>query len=87
LAARRLAWRSAASATLSRKRWTTCASSSDERSVRAVEDEPLLARIRVLHAANYYAYGYRRTLKALQRAVEDVGRDRVKRLMRAQAEG
>ena len=32
---------------------------------------------------NYYAYGYRRTWKALLRAGETVGRDRVKRLMRA----
>ena len=41
-------------------------------------------QIRELHAANYYAYGYRRMWKALQRAGESVGRDRVKRLMRAQ---
>ena len=41
------------------------------------------ARIRELHAANYYAYGYRRMWKALRRAGEQVGRDRVKRLMRA----
>jgi putative transposase len=34
-----------------------------------------------VHAANYYAYGYRRTWKALLRAGEDVGRDRVKRVM------
>jgi len=33
---------------------------SGRRSVRAVEDERLLGRIRELHAANYYAYGYRR---------------------------
>ena len=52
-------------------------------SARAVEDERLLARIRELHAANYYAYGYRRMWKALGRAGETVGRDRVKRLMRA----
>ncbi len=30
------------------------------RSARAVEDERLLGRIREVHAANYYAYGYRR---------------------------
>ena len=54
-----------------------------ERSARAVEDERLLARIRELHEANYFAYGYRRTWKALLRAGERVGRDRVKRLMRA----
>jgi putative transposase len=53
-----------------------------ERSARAVEDERLLARIEQVHAANYSAYGYRRTWKALLRAGEDVGRDRVKRLMR-----
>ena len=35
-----------------------------------------------LHAANYYAYGYRRMWKALPRRRERVGRDRVKRLMR-----
>jgi putative transposase len=40
------------------------------RSARAVEDERLLARIRELHAANYYAYGYRRMWKALRRAGE-----------------
>jgi putative transposase len=52
------------------------------RSARAVEDERLLGRIREVHGANYFAYGYRRTWKALLRAGEDVGRDRVKRLMR-----
>ena len=35
-----------------------------------------------MHAAHYYAYGYRRRWKALGRAGADVGRDRVKRLMR-----
>jgi transposase InsO family protein len=55
------------------------------RSDRRIEDERLLARIEELHAANYYAYGYRRTWKALLRAGEDVGRDRVKRLMKANA--
>jgi putative transposase len=53
-----------------------------ERSERAVDDERLLDRIGEMHAANYYAYGYRRMWKALLRAGEDVGRDRVKRLMR-----
>jgi putative transposase len=53
-----------------------------ERSARVVEDERLLERIREVHAANYYAYGYRRTWKALLRAGERVGRDHVKRLMR-----
>ena len=55
---------------------------SGRRSERRIEDERLLARIEELHAANYYAYGYRRLWKALGRAGEDVGRDRVKRLMR-----
>lgn len=53
-----------------------------ERSQRAIDDERLIGRIRELHAANYYAYGYRRMWKALGRAGEDVGRDHVKRLMR-----
>jgi hypothetical protein len=41
-----------------------------ERSARQVEDERLLARIREVHEANYHAYGYRRTWKALTRAVK-----------------
>jgi putative transposase len=53
------------------------------RSRRAVEDERLLGRIRELHAANYYAYGYRRMWIALERSGERVGRGRVQRLMRA----
>jgi putative transposase len=53
-----------------------------ERSARAVEDERLLGRIRELHEANYFAYGYRRMWKALGRAGETVGRGRVQRLMR-----
>jgi putative transposase len=52
------------------------------RSSRAIADERLLERICEVHAANYHAYGYRRTWKALRRAGERVGRDRVKRLMR-----
>jgi transposase InsO family protein len=52
-----------------------------ERSVRSIDDERLLERIRELHEANYNAYGYRRMWKALLRAGEDVGRDRVRRLM------
>ena len=40
------------------------------RSARAVEDERLLGRIRELHAANYYAYGYRRMWKAPRRACD-----------------
>jgi putative transposase len=53
------------------------------RSDRAIEDERLLARIRELHEANYFAYGYRRMWIALRRAGEPVGRCRVQRLMRA----
>ena len=56
---------------------------SGQRSGRVIADEQLLGRIREVHLANYEAYGYRRTWKALLRAGEDVGRDRVKRLMRA----
>jgi putative transposase len=56
-----------------------------ERSARVIEDERLVDRIREVHAANYYAYGYRRTWKAMLRAGEDVGRDHVKRLMRTNA--
>ena len=52
-----------------------------ERSARAVADERLLGRIGELHAANYYAYGYRRMWKALLRAGEHVPRCRVQRLM------
>jgi putative transposase len=55
---------------------------SGHRSQRVVGDERLLERIREVHGANYHAYGYRRTWKALLRAGEHVGRDRVKRLMR-----
>jgi putative transposase len=36
-----------------------------------------------VHAADYHAYRYRRTWKALRRECVEVGRDRVKRLMRA----
>ena len=36
-----------------------------------------------MHAVNYHAYGYRRTWLALKREGVGVGRDRVKRLMRA----
>ncbi len=55
---------------------------SGQRSARAVENERLLAKIRELHATNYYAYGSRRMWKALLRAGETVGRGRVERLMR-----
>ncbi len=53
-----------------------------QRSARSLEDERLLARIREVHEANYCAYGYRRTWKALTRAGEDAPRCRVQRLMR-----
>jgi putative transposase len=53
------------------------------RSARAVGDERLLERIERVHAANYHCYGYRRTWLALKREGVEVGRDRVKRLMRA----
>ena len=56
---------------------------SGRRSPRRVRDEQLLATIRELHAGNFEAYGYRKMHLALGRAgVEDVGRDRVRRLMR-----
>lgn len=54
-----------------------------ERSERVVEDERLLTVIETTHAANYCAYGYRKMWLALKRAGETVGRDHVKRLMRA----
>ena len=55
-----------------------------QRSTRAVGDEKLLAEIEQVAERNYGAYGYRKTWLALGRAgVEGVGRDRVKRLMRA----
>jgi len=56
---------------------------SGRRSARRVEDERLLAVIAEVHEANYCAYGYRRTWKALRRAGEQVPRCRVQRLMRA----
>ena len=52
-------------------------------SARAVEDERLLECIREVHRANYEAYGYRRTWKALLRAGEQVPRCQVQRLMAA----
>ena len=54
---------------------------SGRRSARAVSDQRLLHRIRVLHERNYCAYGYRLVWKALLREGEQVGRDRVARLM------
>ena len=53
-----------------------------ERSAREVADERLLGRIGEIHAANFEAYGYRRTWKALRRAGEHVPRCQVQRLMR-----
>jgi putative transposase len=53
-----------------------------ERSAREVEDERLLAVICETHKANFEAYGYRRTWKALLRAGERVPRCQVQRLMR-----
>jgi putative transposase len=52
------------------------------RSERSIEDERLLTRIRETHKANYEAYGYRRTWKALRRAGETAPRCQVQRLMR-----
>jgi transposase InsO family protein len=54
-----------------------------ERSAREVADERLGAVIRRVHRENYEAYGQRRMWKALVREGEDVGRDHVRRLMRA----
>jgi putative transposase len=54
-----------------------------ERSVRDLDDERVLAVIRSTHAENYFAYGYRRTWKALLRAGEQVPRCQVQRLMAA----
>jgi transposase InsO family protein len=52
------------------------------RSTRQLEDERLLEVIRTTHKANYEAYGYRRTWKALLRAGESAPRCQVQRLMR-----
>ena len=56
---------------------------SGERSTRRVEDERLLAKVRTVFAENYECYGVRRMHAALVRDGEQVGRDRVARLMRA----
>jgi transposase InsO family protein len=53
------------------------------RSCRQVADERLLELIEQVAERNYGAYGYRKTWLALRRAGVEVGRDRVKRLMRA----
>jgi putative transposase len=55
---------------------------SGVRSERSLSDQRLIGRIRELHLANYEAYGYRRMWRALVREGEQVGRDRVARLMR-----
>ncbi|HWD86109.1 MAG TPA: IS3 family transposase [Solirubrobacteraceae bacterium] len=55
---------------------------SGHRPPRRIRDEQLLARIREVHRANYECYGYRRVHAALTRVGEQVGRDRVARLMR-----
>ena len=56
-----------------------------EPSARQLGDERLLDRIREVHLANYEAYGYRRTWKALRRAGESAPRCQVQRLMREHA--
>jgi len=55
---------------------------SGQRSARARRDEQLVATIGELHEVNFEAYGYRKLHLALKRAGHEVGRDRVKRLMR-----
>jgi putative transposase len=52
------------------------------RSARAVADEQLVAVIRQVHKENFEAYGYRKLQLALRRRGIEVGRDRVRRLMR-----
>ncbi len=49
---------------------------------RAVEDERLLAGIRVAHAQSRETYGSPRVHEVLQRRGEEVGRRRIERLMR-----
>jgi putative transposase len=56
---------------------------SGQRSARVVADERLVEQIECVHAANFHCYGYRRTWLALRREGVEVGRDHVKRLMRA----
>jgi putative transposase len=53
-----------------------------QRSARAVADEQLVTVIRRVHEENFEAYGYRKLHLALRRQGVEVGRDRVKRLMR-----
>jgi putative transposase len=47
-----------------------------------VQDERLIARIREVHSENFECYGYPRVWHELRRQGEQVGRDRVARLMR-----
>lgn len=51
-------------------------------SARARRDAELLGQIRATHAANYFAYGYRRMWKALAREGVAAPRCQVQRLMR-----
>ena len=53
-----------------------------KRSARRLEDERLLVKIRKVFAENYECYVVRRMHLALRRDGEQVGRDRVSRLMR-----
>ena len=59
-----------------------CKRASGERSRRRVQDERLPGLIRELHARNWFAYGSRRVWLALRREGHEVGRDRIRRLMR-----
>jgi putative transposase len=53
-----------------------------QRSARSLEDERLLAQVRELHEANFYAYGSRRMWIALRRAGQPVARCTVERVTR-----
>ncbi len=53
-----------------------------ERSARSVGDQRLTARIREVHEQNFECYGYPRVWHELRRQGQQVGRDRVARLMR-----
>ena len=64
------------------RRPRTTSERTGERSARSVEDERLTARIREVHEQNFECYGYPRVWHELQRQGEQVGRDRVARLMR-----
>jgi putative transposase len=58
------------------------ARASGKRSARRLEDERLLGVIRVEHARNWSAYGYRRMWKHLRRLGESAPRCQIQRLMR-----